>query len=67
MQSRRGDGMYIINRIKNSVGRIVSYTVNNNGKVEILDRNFVIANAHLVTNAYLVDGKYFRAKRGIRR
>ena len=55
MQSRRGDGMYIINRIKNSVGRIVSYTVNNNGKVEILDSNYVIANAHLVTNAYLVD------------
>lgn len=56
--------MYIINRIKNSVGKVVSYTVNNNGKVEILDRNFVIANAHLVTNAYLVDREYFRAKRG---
>ena len=56
--------MYIINRIKNSVGRVISYTVNNNGKVEILDSNSVIANAHLVTNAYLVDGEYFRAKRG---
>lgn len=59
--------MYIINRIKNSVGKVISYTVNNNGKLEILDSNSVIVNAHLVTNAYLVDGEYFRARRGIRR
>ena len=56
--------MYIINRIKNSNGKVISYTVNNDGRVEILDSAFVIANAHLVTNAYLVDGVYFRAKRG---
>ena len=56
--------MYIINRIKNSNGKVVRYTVNNDGRIEILDSNFVIANAHLVTNAYLVDGVYFRAKHG---
>lgn len=48
--------MYIINRIKNSVGKVVSYTVNNDGRVGILDSAFVIANAHLDTNANLVDG-----------
>ena len=56
--------MYIINRIKNSVGKVVSYMVNNNGKVEILDSNYVIANAHLVTNAYFSRRRIFLGNDG---
>lgn len=56
--------MQILARCKDINGEVIAYKINNDGNIFYMSSGDALANKHLITNAYVVNGKYFRALKG---
>ena len=56
--------MKIISRHKDSQGKTIGYTIDNNGNKKYFNADFVIANYDKITNAYILSNGEFRANSG---